>query len=107
PWDRTRTPGGSSGGAAAAVAARMVPMAHGADGFGSIRVPAACCGLVGLKPSRARNSLAPYLGEAVAGLVSEFALTRSVRDTAALLDVTSGYAAGDPYAVPPPTRPFE
>jgi len=106
PWDLERTPGGSSGGAAAAVAARMVPMAHAADGFGSIRVPAACCGLVGLKPSRARNSLAPYMGEAVAGGVAEHAVTRTVRDCAALLDATAGPAAGDPYAVASPNRPF-
>jgi Asp-tRNA(Asn)/Glu-tRNA(Gln) amidotransferase A subunit family amidase len=106
PWDLERTPGGSSGGAAAAVAARMVPMAHAADGFGSIRVPAACCGLVGLKPTRARNSFAPYLGEATAGLVAEHAVTRSVRDTAALLDATAGPAPGDPYVAPPPSRPF-
>lgn len=106
PWDLDRTPGGSSGGASAAVAARMVPMAHAADGFGSIRVPAACCGLVGLKPTRGRNSLAPYLGEGVAGLVAEHAVTRSVRDCAALLDATSGPAPGDPYAAPPPARPF-
>jgi amidase len=106
PWDLERTPGGSSGGAAAAVAARIVPMAHAADGFGSIRVPAACCGLVGLKPTRARNSLAPFLGEAVAGLVGEHAVTRTVRDCAALLDVTAGSAEGDPYVAPPPDRPF-
>jgi amidase len=106
PWDPTRTPGGSSGGAAAAVAARIVPMAHAADGFGSIRVPAACCGLVGLKPTRARNSLAPYLGEAVAGLVAEHAVTLTVRDCAALLDATAGPADGDPYAAPPPARPY-
>jgi len=106
PWDLTRTPGGSSGGSAAAVAARIVPMAHAADGFGSIRVPAACCGLVGLKPTRARNSLAPNLGEAVAGIVAEHAVTVSVRDTAALLDATSGTAQGDPYFAPPHDRPF-
>lgn len=106
PWGLDRTPGGSSGGAAAAVAARMVPMAHAADGFGSIRVPAACCGLVGLKPTRGRNSLAPYLGEAVGGIVQEHAVTRSVRDCAALLDATSGHALGDPYSAPPPPRPF-
>ena len=94
-------PGGSSGGSSAAVAARMVPMAHAADGFGSIRVPAACCGLVGLKPTRARNSLAPYLGEAVAGLVCEHAVTLTVRDCAALLDATAGPVAGDPYWPPP------
>jgi Asp-tRNA(Asn)/Glu-tRNA(Gln) amidotransferase A subunit family amidase len=106
PWALDRTPGGSSGGASAAVAARMVPMAHGADGFGSIRVPAACCGLVGLKPTRGRNSLAPYLGEAVAGIVCEHAVTRSVRDCAVLLDATSGPAPGDPYSAAPPARPF-
>jgi Asp-tRNA(Asn)/Glu-tRNA(Gln) amidotransferase A subunit family amidase len=100
PWDRTRTPGGSSGGAAAAVAARMVPVAHAADGFGSIRVPASCCHLVGLKPTRARNSLGPYMGEAVAGLVAEHVVTRSVRDCAATLDATSGIKEGDPYAAP-------
>jgi Asp-tRNA(Asn)/Glu-tRNA(Gln) amidotransferase A subunit family amidase len=106
PWDFGRTPGGSSGGSAAAVASRMVPMAHAADGFGSIRVPAACCGLVGLKPTRARNSLAPFLGEAVAGLVAEHAVTRTVRDCAALLDATAGPAEGDPYRAPPPDRPY-
>jgi amidase len=106
PWDPTRTPGGSSGGSAAAVAARMVPIAHAADGFGSIRVPAACCGLVGLKPTRARNSLAPVMGEAVAGLVAEHVVTLSIRDCAAMLDVTSGPAEGDPYWAPPPSRPF-
>jgi amidase len=106
PWDLERTPGGSSGGSAAAVAARMVPMAHAADGFGSIRVPAACCGLIGLKPTRARNSLAPFLGEAVAGLVAEHAVTRTVRDCAALLDATAGPAEGDPYAAPASPRPF-
>jgi len=106
PWHFEHTPGGSSGGSSAAVAARMVPMAHAADGFGSIRVPAACCGLVGLKPTRARNSLAPYLGEAVAGLVCEHAVTLTVRDCAALLDATAGPVAGDPYWPPPAPGPF-
>jgi amidase len=106
PWNLEHTPGGSSGGSSAAVAARMVPMAHAADGFGSIRVPAACCGLVGLKPTRARNSLGPYLGEAVAGLVTEHAVTLTVRDCAALLDATSGPVPGDPYWPPPTAEPF-
>ena len=106
PWDLTRISGGSSGGAAAAVGARMLPAAHGSDGFGSIRAPAACCGLVGLKPTRARNTMAPYLGEGLGGLSTEHALTLSVRDSAALLDATAGLGAGDPYTVPPPARPF-
>lgn len=106
PWDRERTPGGSSGGSAAAVAARIVPMASGGDGFGSIRVPAACCGLVGLKPTRARNTQDPYSGEGNAGQTTEHALTRSVRDSAALLDATAGAGSGDPYVAPPPERPF-
>jgi amidase len=106
PWDLTRISGGSSGGAAAAVGARMVPTAHGSDGFGSIRAPAACCGLVGLKPTRGRNTMAPYLGEGLGGLSTEHALTLSVRDSAALLDATAGLGAGDPYTAPPPARPF-
>jgi amidase len=106
PWERSRISGGSSGGAAAAVAARMLPAAHGSDGFGSIRAPAACCGLVGLKPTRGRNTMAPYLGEGLGGLSTEHALTLSVRDSAALLDATAGLGAGDPYTVPPPARPF-
>src|SRR5262244_2449793 len=106
PWDPARISGGSSGGAAAAVGARMLPMAHASDGFGSIRAPAACCGVVGLKPTRARNTMAPYTGEGLGGLSTEHAVTLSVRDTAALLDVTSGPGAGDPYGVAPPARPF-
>jgi len=106
PWDLTRISGGSSGGAAAATAARIVPMAHGTDGFGSIRAPAACCGLVGLKPTRGRNTLAPFAGEALAGLAAEHGVTLTVRDCAALLDATSGPGDGDPYAAAPPAGPF-
>jgi Asp-tRNA(Asn)/Glu-tRNA(Gln) amidotransferase A subunit family amidase len=106
PWDPTRISGGSSGGAAAAVGARMLPMAHATDGFGSIRAPAACCGLVGLKPTRGRNTMAPYLGEGLGGCSAEHAVTLSVRDSAALLDATAGPAAGDPYAAPAPAGPF-
>ena len=106
PWDPTRISGGSSGGAAAAVGARIVPMAHATDGFGSIRAPAACCGLVGLKPSRARGTFAPYLGEGLGGLSVEHAVTLSVRDSAALLDATAGPGPGDPYAAPAPARPY-
>jgi amidase len=106
PWDPTRISGGSSGGAAAAVGARMLPMAHATDGFGSIRAPAACCGLVGLKPTRARNTMAPYLGEGLGGLSAEHAVTLTVRDCAALLDATAGSAPGDPYAAPKPVRPY-
>ena len=106
PWDLERSPGGSSGGSAAAVAAGIVAAAHGNDGGGSIRIPASHCGLVGLKPSRARVSMAPDFGDVICGLVSEFALTRSVRDAAAILDAVHGPAPGDPYAGPPPARAY-
>src|SRR5882724_9491009 len=106
PWDPTRISGGSSGGAAAAVGARMLPMAHATDGFGSIRAPAACCGVVGLKPTRGRNTMAPVLGEGLGGCSVEHAVTLSVRDSAALLDATCGAGAGDPYVAPPPARPY-
>ena len=106
PWDPKRISGGSSGGAAAAVGARMLPAAHASDGFGSIRAPAACCGLVGLKPTRARNTFAPSSGEGLGGLSTEHAVTLSVRDSAALLDATRGLGAGDPYSAPTPVRPY-
>ncbi|MBI3524829.1 MAG: amidase [Betaproteobacteria bacterium] len=106
PWDQTRISGGSSGGAAAAVGVRMLPMAHASDGFGSIRAPAACCGLVGLKPTRGRATMAPYLGESLGGLVIGHAVTLTVRDCARLLDATSGPGPGDPYTAPAPIRPF-
>jgi amidase len=104
PWDLQRTPGGSSGGAAAAVAAGIVPVAHGNDGGGSIRIPAACCGLVGLKPARGRISVAPELGDSSLGI--DGVLTRSVADTAAILDVLEGYEPGDATWAPPPSEPF-
>jgi amidase len=105
PWAPDRSPGGSSGGSAAAVAAGVVAAASGGDGTGSIRVPASCCGLVGLKPRRGRSSLAPG-GQSLDGLVTKGALTRTVLDAALLLDVLAGSAPGDPYAAAPPARPF-
>lgn len=106
PWDPARTAGGSSGGSAAATAAGIVPMGHAGDGGGSIRIPAGACGLVGLKPTRGRVPVGPDVGEAWSGLVARLAVTRTVRDTAALLDAVAGPATGDPYWAPPPARPF-
>ncbi|HEX6461210.1 MAG TPA: amidase [Thermoleophilaceae bacterium] len=104
PWNLERTPGGSSGGSAAAVAAGMVPIAHGSDGGGSIRIPSACCGLVGLKPSRGRISRGPDLGDSF--LATDGALTRTVEDSARALDVMAGYEPGDATWAPPPAEPF-
>jgi amidase len=104
PWDLTRTPGGSSGGSAAAVAAGMVPIAHGNDGGGSTRIPAACCGLVGLKPQRSRISMAPEVGFNF--LATDGVLTRTVAETAQLLDILAGYELGDTAWAPPPAQPF-
>ncbi|MDB5474547.1 MAG: 6-aminohexanoate-cyclic-dimer hydrolase [Phenylobacterium sp.] len=105
PWDIARTPGGSSGGAAAAVAAGIVPAAHASDGGGSIRIPASCCGLFGMKPSRGRVSFSPA-GEGWAGASIQHAVTRSVRDSAALLDAVCAPQPGDPYFLSVPERPF-
>ncbi len=104
PWDVSRTAGGSSGGAAAAVAAGLAPAAHGSDGGGSIRIPASCCGVFGIKPARGRVSPAPYGG--LEGFSTSGPLTRTVADGAALLDVMAGYETGDPYWAPPAERPF-
>lgn len=106
PWDPSRSTGGSSGGAGGAVASGMVPVAHANDGGGSIRIPASECGLVGLKPTRGRVSLGPAMAEIWAGLVADHVVSRSVRDSAAILDATAGPMPGDPYWAPPPARPF-
>lgn len=106
PWNLEYSAGGSSGGAAAQVAAGLGPLAEGTDGGGSIRLPAACCGVVGLKPSRGRVSFAPVMGEGWAGFATEGPIARSVRDAALMLDVMAGPALGDPYWAPPPAKPF-
>ena len=106
PWDTGRTAGGSSGGSGAAVAAGIVPMAHANDGGGSIRIPASNCGLVGLKPTRQRISEGPLVGDNLSGLTAELVVSRSVRDTARILDAVEGDAPGDPYVAPAPLRPY-
>jgi len=106
PWNPEHSCGGSSGGSAVLVAARAVPIAHATDGAGSIRIPASCCGIFGLKPTRARITMGPDVGEAVGGIANEHAVSISVQDNAALLDATQGGMPGDPYACPPPERPF-
>ena len=106
PWDLSRTSGGSSGGSAAAVAARLAPFAHASDGGGSIRIPASCCGLVGLKPTRGRTPTGPIEGESWRGFTIGNALTRSVRDCAALLDAVQGADVGAPYEIKPPARSY-
>jgi amidase len=106
PWNLAHTPGGSSGGSAAAVASGMVPVGHAGDGGGSIRIPSSMCGLFGLKPSRARVSLGPSESESWAGLVHRHVVTRSVRDSAAVLDLLQGYMPGDFYSAPAPGRPY-
>ncbi|MFN8442427.1 MAG: amidase [Caldilineaceae bacterium] len=107
PWRLGLMAGGSSGGAAASVAAGIVPVAHASDGAGSIRIPASCCGLVGLKPSRGRVSLGPTIGESLQGMGVEFALTRTVRDCAAMLDAVAGAQIGDPFVISQPQRSYQ
>lgn len=106
PWNTERSTGGSSGGSAAMVAARVVPLAHANDGGGSIRIPASCCGLVGLKPTRNRVPSGPDYGEILNGLAVELCVSRSVRDTAALLDAVAGADVGAPNVITPPARPY-
>ncbi len=106
PWDRSRSAGGSSGGSAAAVAAGIVPVAHATDGGGSIRIPASACGLFGLKPTRGRVPMGPRVYEGWGGMSAAHCVSRSVRDSAALLDATQGPASGDAYAAPPRERPY-
>jgi len=106
PWETSRSSGGSSGGSAALVAARALPVAHANDGAGSIRIPAAWCGLVGLKPTRGRTPVSPDYDELVSGLAIEFAVTRTVRDAAALLDAVNGPGIGDKYEIASPARPY-
>ncbi len=106
PWNLDHTPGGSSGGSGAAVAAGIVPVAHANDGGGSIRIPASHNGLVGLKPTRARTSQGPLIGDALSGLTEELVVAHSVRDVAAILEAVHGPAPGDPYFAPAPLRPF-
>jgi len=106
PWSLEHTAGGSSGGASAAVAAGILPLANASDGGGSIRIPASCCGLFGMKPTRARTPLGPASGEGWSGMSCIHAVSRSVRDSAALLDASAGPVHGDPYWAPPPERPY-
>jgi amidase len=106
PWDLDKMSGGSSGGSAASIAAGIVPMAHGSDNGGSIRIPASACGVVGLKPSRARVSLAPDMGDVWPGMLQEFVLTKTIRDTALMLDLVSAPVPGDPFIITQPSRPY-
>ena len=106
PWRAGFSAGGSSGGSGAAVASGMVPVAHGSDGGGSLRIPASCCGAFSLKPTRGRVPAGPTYGEAWNGLSTEGVITRTVRDSAAVLDAVRGPAPGDPYGAPPPARPY-